>query len=436
MRWKAPEGFSGHKRLASSFLPSFSPSSPRDSSDRPRESGRARKDHREIREQVRALQQQMKEAGDEAESFMAMTNLIEQACNRVLRGETFPTTYEELQAVPVLSCGQITFAGDEGMKLGQTYRANVELVTSCNVSTRREETRAGLWLKLRAPNETGTWRWGTWSSEIPLPSNVQAYLELGAVPQAPTLREVRGSDGSRHAILDLILEVPATYVTELEQERRVLGFDWGIRSLITVSILEMPDVPGEPYKQISRPVFLDTGGIDGRQARLRREIDRLKARRNDYQNLIREAEKAHKEQGAPLPAHFQRWQHRVTAYETQTKQCWKTYERRNKELAHLASNLLLLLATLYDCHIIVGENLTTLKTVGRGRGVRGRFRNWRTNSQVRGELWRCLKYKCYLAGIRTRTVEPKGTTHTCPRCHRPAGTFASPSPEDRRKALD
>jgi len=39
------------------------------------------------------------------------------------------------------------------------------------------------------------------------------------------------------------------------------------------------------------------------------------------------------------------------------------YERRNKELAHLASNLLILLATLYNCRIIVGENLTTLKTL-------------------------------------------------------------------------
>jgi hypothetical protein len=29
--------------------------------------------------------------------------------------------------------------------------------------------------------------------------------------------------------------------------------------------------------QVSRPVLLDTGGVDGRQARLRRESDRLKA---------------------------------------------------------------------------------------------------------------------------------------------------------------
>jgi hypothetical protein len=65
----------------------------------------------------------------------------------------------------------------------------------------------------------------------------------------------------------------------LEHEQRVLGFDWGVRSLITVSILERSEGQ-DPYRQISRPVFLDTGGIDGRQARLRREIDRLKGCRD------------------------------------------------------------------------------------------------------------------------------------------------------------
>jgi hypothetical protein len=38
-------------------------------------------------------------------------------------------------------------------------------------------------------------------------------------------------------------------------------------------------------------------------------------------------------------------------------------------LAHLASNLLILLALLYDCRLICGENLTTLKTEGRGSTI-------------------------------------------------------------------
>ncbi len=395
----------------------------------------ARKDHRQIKEQVRTLRAQMQDAGEDTDAFMAMTNVLEQACNRYLQTERFPTTYEELQPAPVLSVGQLTFAGDDGMNAGQAYRARIKVSKFCDLASRQVHEQATLFLKLRAPTIQGKWAWGEWSEEIPLPETVFRYLDQGAVPMAPTLREIRRDDGSRLAVLDLILEVPAKYVSALEQDTRVLGFDWGIRSLITVSILEKPE-GDEPYRQVSRPVFLDTGGLDGRQARLRREIDRLKTCRERYVKLMQAARKVYDEQHIPLPTHFSGWQEQIRFYEKQIKTCWKKYERRNRELAHLASNLLILLALLYDCRLICGENLTTLKTEGPGRGVRGRFRNWRNNTTVRGELWRVLKYKCHLLGIRARQVEPRGTTHTCPHCHQPAKTYLSPATEHRKKALD
>ena len=402
---------------------------------RPAEGKReAHKDHAQIKAQVRALRAQMQDAREDADAYISMTNLIEQACNRYLQTGEFPTTYEELQPVSVLSVGHLTFAGDDGMKAGQAYRARIELSHFCDLSTRQEHHQATLWLKLRSPDARGCWAWGSWSEAIPLPEAVFSYLWQGAATLAPTLREIRSDDGRRVAVLDLILEVKAQYVSPLEQERRVLGFDWGVRSLITVSILEKPE-GDEPYRQVSRPLFLDTGGIDGRQARLRREIDRLKACRDRYALLVKQALTARDEQEIPLPVHFPGWQKRVSDYEARIKACWKTYERRNRELAHLASNLLILLALLSDCRLICGENLTTLKTIGRGRGVRGRFRNWRNNTTVRGELWRTLKYKCHLLGIRARQVEPRGTTHTCPRCHQPAKSYASSVASDRKKAL-
>ncbi len=399
---------------------------------RPAEEKRAAtKDYRRIKEQVR----QLREESEDADPFMAMANVVEQACNQFLETGIFPTTYEELQRVPVLSVGQLTFAGDDGMEQGQTYRAQVEVSRFCEVASRSEHEQATLLLKLRAPDEHGQWGWGEWSQAIPLPETVVRALDQGAHTQAPTLREIRGDDGSRVAVLDLILEVPAKYVSPLEQETRVLGWDWGIRSLITVSILEKPEGE-EPYRQISRPVFLDTGGLDGRQARLRREIDRLTACQERYDKLVEHALKAREEQHVPLPPHFACWQEQSSLYETRIRTCWKKYERRNRELAHLASNVLILLAWLYDCRLICGENLTTLKTEGRGRGVRGRWRNWRNNTTVRGELWRVLKYKCHLLGIRARQVEPRGTTHTCPHCGKPAHTYLSPAKADRKKALE
>src|SRR6266567_1123080 len=73
---------------------------------RPAEGKRpARKDHRQIKEQVRALRAQMHAAGEDTDAFMAMTNVLEQACNRYLQTGEFPTTYEQLQPVPVLSVG-------------------------------------------------------------------------------------------------------------------------------------------------------------------------------------------------------------------------------------------------------------------------------------------------------------------------------------------
>jgi len=394
---------------------------------------KAHKDYRLIKEKVSAL----RKALDDPDSYMAMTNVIEQACNHFLKNEAWPQTYEDLQPVPVMSVGQLTFAGDDGLEKGQTYRAKIDYVHMCDLVTHEERQGARLYLHLRAPSESGTWTWGQVCGVIELPESVVSRLSQGAMPQAPTLREIRTDDGSRLAVLDLILEVPATYVNELDQECRVLGWDWGVRSLITVSILEKPEGDGqESYRQISRPVFLESGGLDGRQARLRREIDRLKACRERYGKLVKEAVIARVEHKKPLPAHFQKWQDHVDAYEARIEICWKKYEKRNRELAHLASNLLILLALLYDCRLICGENLTTLKTIGCGRGVRGRFRNWRNNSQVRGELWRVLRYKCYLLGIRLRDVEARGTTHTCPRCHQPAKTYLSPDPSHRKKADD
>jgi putative transposase len=394
---------------------------------------KAHQDYRLMKEKVSSL----REALEDPDSYMAMTNVIEQACNHFLATEAWPQTYEEVQPVPVLKVGQLTFAGDDGMEKGQTYRAKIIYRHMCELCSHQERNGARLLLQLRAPSDSGTWRWGAVCGVIELPGPAVQRLAQGAVPLAPTLREIRGDDGSRVAVLDVILEAPAQYVSDLDQETRVLGWDWGVRSLITVSIVEKPDGEGEEsYRQISRPVFLVTGGLDGRQARLRREIDRLRGCRERNVKLVKEAVIARVEHKTPLPPHFQKWQERVEAYEARIELCWKKYERRNRELAHLAANLLILLALLSDCRLICGENLATLKTIGRGRGVRGRFRNWRNNSQVRGELWRVLRYKCYLLGIRCRDVEARGTTHTCPRCHQPAKTYLSPAAHQRKKADD
>jgi transposase len=65
--------------------------------------------------------------------------------------------------------------------------------------------------------------------------------------------------------------------------------------------------------------------------------------------------------------------------------------------------------------------------MGRGKGVRGRWRQYRKNTTIRGEIWRLLKYKCVLAGGRVCAVPPQHTSHTCLCCGQPAKTYHSPS---------
>lgn len=347
----------------------------------------------------------------------------------------FPTSYQELQPIPVLSTGQLPYAGDDGMAAGQTYRILKQECGPYSDTRTHTEHPAGYvwWVRLRGPDATGAWGWMEHFCQLLLPEHVQAYLRQGATTKAPTLREQVADDGQHLAVLDVMLEVPAQLVPPLEEEQRVVGFDWGVRSLVTISVLETSDDPKLPYRQLSRPLFLNTGGIDGDQARLRRDIDHLKSRQAHYQTLVTAA--LAQQDSVPLPAHLPLWQARITAYARSIEQGWKKYEVRNRELAHLAFNLLILVALLHDCKLICGENLTTLRSEGRGHDVRGRWRHWRNNTTVRGELWRVLRYKCHLLGIRTRQEAPAETSHTCPHCGKPALTYRSPAPADLAKAV-
>lgn len=303
---------------------------------------------------------------------------------------TFPTEYEQLQSIPLLKTGLLTYAGDDGPKMGQSYRLTLDLDTGSAV------------LLFRFPDEEGRWQWRKTSVVITLPALVKDRLKEGE-RLAPTLREHVEADGSRIAVLDFIVNVPKAALPTWEQVERVIGFDWGVHGLITAVVLDSES------NQIGRPFFLHTGGIDGHQARTRRQIDELKAK------------------GDQLPPDDPGRQF----YDQQITRCWRLYEARNRELAHLAANLLLLLATVFRCSLLCGESLGTLKSTGRGKGVHGKWRNWRNNATIRGDIWRILRYKCHLAGIRFRSEKPRQTSHTCPRCGESAQTYRSPRLEHR-----
>ena len=346
------------------------------------------KNRQTIKAAIEALQKTLE---DDETAFITMQNVVEQACNHFLEHGTFPQTYEQMQAIPLLKAGMLTYAADDGPKLGQSYRLDLDL----------EAGTASL--LFRFPDALGKWQWRKTPVLVRLPTCVLARLTDGA-SMAPTLRELVKADGSRIAVLDMIVQVKQTPLAEWKTVERVLGFDWGVHGLITAVVLRLnPTEPDKPV-QISRPLFVNTGGLDGHQARTRRQIDKLKAAREKLA------------EGDP----------KRSFYDQEIVRCWRVYEARNRELAHLAANLLLLFASVWGCSLISGEALKTLKSTGRGKGVRGKWRNWRNNTTIRADIWHILRYKSHLLGIRFRSERPGGTSHTCPRCGKPAETYRSP----------
>jgi transposase len=359
---------------------------------------RAGKNRKAIKQALVELREATADGGNAVE----LQSLIEQACNFYLANGCFPATYEEMQPLPVLKAGILPYAGDDGAEMGQTYRLSLDL----------EQQR--ITLALRTPDEHGKWArsWREQACQLRMPEVLIAHLKAGEM-QAPNMRAIQEADGGRYAVLDFQVVVPVPPPGEWEACQHVLGFDWGVRKLVTASVI---DLDGH---QIGRPFFLDTGPFDGRQARLRRQIDRLKARSPALETRrdrfpLDDPRRQPAEQALPV-------------LHQEISRCWRKYEARNHDLAHLAANLLLVLATAFGCQLIAGESLKTLKSAGRGRDTRGRWRNWRNNSQVRGELWRVLRYKCFLAGMRLEWQQPRHTSHVCPRCGRQAETFTSPA---------
>ena len=198
-----------------------------------------------------------------------------------------------------------------------------------------------------------------------------------------------------------------------KQVRRVLGWDWGVRTLVTAVVVDLSG------NRLSPPLFLDTGSFDGRQARTRRHIDRLK-RKVATLEARRDQFNVGDQRRTPS-------ERKLVIVRREIARCWRKYEARNHDLAHLAANVLLVLASVWQADLIAGESLKSLKSEGRGHGAKGKWVNWRNNSQIRGVLWRTLRYKCHLRGLHLAWQHPRGTTHTCPRCGKPANTYSSPA---------
>jgi hypothetical protein len=313
---------------------------------------------------IKAALAHLREEDSDGGSAVELQGLIEQACNFYLKHGCFPNSYEAMQAVPVLKVGMLPYAADDGGEHGQTYRLRLDLEGGCCYGA------------LRAPDQGGSWptSWTEPQLRMPLPPPVLERLQAGE-ELAPTLREIAEPDGTRYAVLDFMVEVSVARLPDPQRVRRVLGWDWGVRTLVTATVLDLSG------KRLSPPLFLDTGSFDGRQAHTRRHIDRLKEK---VAKLEARCDQFPVGDQRRAPA-----ESKLVVLRREIACCWRKYEARNNDLAHLAANILILLATAWEAELISGESLKSLKSEGRGRGAKGRWVHWRTNSQIRGVLF-CL----------------------------------------------
>lgn len=358
----------------------------------------AGKNRKAIKQALVGLREDDSDGGSEVE----LQGLIEQCCNFYLKHDRFPACSEEMQPVPVLKVGILPYAGDDGGDKGQAYHLHLD-----------PEKRV-VFFAFRFPDEEGRWRrtWAQRELALSLPDPVVERLRAGTA-LAPTLREIREADGTRYAVLDFIVEVSVPAPAEFGRVRRVLGWDWGVRTLVTATVVDRSG------NRLSPPLFLDTGRFDGQQAHTRKQIDGLKAK---VTKLEKQRDRFPAGDKRREPAEKQ-----LAVLRQEIACCWRKYQARNEDLAHLAANMLILLANVWEAELIAGESLKSLKARGRGRSARGKWVNWRNNSQIRGALWRVLRYKCLLSGLHLIWQYPQGTTHSCPKCGKPAHTYADPA---------
>jgi transposase len=344
----------------------------------------------------------LRESDSDGGSAVELQSLIEQCCNFYLTRGRFPACYEEMQPIPVLKAGILPYAADDGGDKGQAYHL------------RLDAQKRVVFFAFRFPDAAGRWtrKWAEQELVLTLPDPVAERLQGGA-PLAPLLREISEPDGTRYAVLDFIIEVPVPALAEPLQIQWVLGWDWGVRTLVTATVVDLSG------NRLAPPLFLETGGFDGRQARTRRHIDRL---RKKVAKLERQRDRFPVGDSRREPS-----ESKLALLRQEIARGFRKYEARNRDLAHLAANLLILLAAVWEAELISGESLKSLKSEGLGRGAKGRWLNWRNNTQIRGTLWRTLRYKCHLAGVQLAWQHPRGTTHTCPKCGRPANTYADPA---------
>ncbi|MCG2796739.1 MAG: transposase [Actinomycetia bacterium] len=277
---------------------------------------------------------------------------------KTINDNKFPENYFDFTRCPKLKNGILTYAPDDGQAIrseleGSTYKTELKLL-----------------------DENDKWVWKETSFELP-PIVLQRLNEENGCMKSPDLRRKNGK-----VFLDLKVETKTASTAENACNK--VFVDWGTTRKLLVMLVVTPD-----GVQLGPPIFLKYEPIFRKLHRTRQHIDHLRKARK---KIARRKDR-------------RRWDN----YTVLIKQAWAKYHELQKELAHLASNVLVDIAEAYDCNEIYVEDLSTLKATRFGRWL-----NRVINNTVRSQIYNKVQYKGNLKGIKLHYVRAWHTSVTCP----------------------
>ncbi|MGW0207443.1 zinc ribbon domain-containing protein [Streptomyces sp. NPDC003233] len=250
-----------------------------------------------------------------------------------------------------------------------------------------EPTKALLRLQLPtrpAPGSYADWTWV--ACPITLPPTVPAK----AVLHLPTLRTV---DGKVRADMAHTHAVPKA---ERYGHTVALGVDWGLTTLLSAGPARLHE--DGTITTLGHGAQFRAAGVLAKQHRLRRLSERLHAKDDHYQRLL----KGHEDE------------HLDTKHQLLQAESWRVSDRRsnlNDALAWAAARWAVDQGVAAGATVIYLEDLRSMEAKGMGR-----THNTRMSQTVRGQIAARMRHLAAEAGIAVVTVPARNTSKHCPHC--------------------
>lgn len=257
-----------------------------------------------------------------------------------------------------------------------------------------------LLLPLLARPATATdWSWHRLT--VPVPARCQV-----GVCSPPTLRVT--DTATARADVTVTLPAPRPLLGDDERPARVLSVDWGVRRLLSATVVRAVGHPGEDGRGQAaavdgRPLYVQAGVLQGRARRAGVHRARVQAKADHYQRLAGGLA-AHDPRRTGLAALLAR-------AHTELADLQAAQTNLNDQIARLAARWLVEQALAAGCQAIALEDLKTLEHRGLGRRT-----NERCSLALRGKVAASTRQAACAVGLGVVTVTARGTSALCPRC--------------------